>query len=104
MNQHLLRDLTERDLWDDDMKLQMIANNGSIQNIKEIPDDIKELYKTVWEISQKSVLKMAADRGAFIDQSQSLNIHIAEPNYGKLSSMHFYGWKLGLKTGKYFLN
>ena len=85
------------------MKLQLIANNGSIQNIDGIPDDIKALYKTVWEISQKTVLKMAADRGAFIDQSQSLNVHIAEPNYGKLSSMHFYGWKLGLKTGMYYL-
>lgn len=63
------------------------------QNIEEIPDDLKQLYKTVWEISQKTVLKMAADRGAYIDQSQSLNIHIAEPNYGKLTSMHFYGWK-----------
>lgn len=64
------------------------------QDIEEIPDDLKQLYKTVWEISQKTVLKMAADRGAYIDQSQSLNIHIAEPNYGKLTSMHFYGWKL----------
>ena len=99
----MLRDLTELDLWDDDMKNQLIAHNGSIQNIDVIPDNIKELYKTVWEISQKSVLKMAADRGAFIDQSQSLNVHIAEPNYGKLSSMHFYGWKLGLKTGMYYL-
>ena len=99
VNQHLLRDLTEHDLWDDDMKNQLIAHNGSIQRIDAIPADIKALYKTVWEISQKNILQMAADRGAFIDQSQSLNIHIAEPNYGKLSSMHFYGWKLGLKTG-----
>ncbi|TRY75630.1 hypothetical protein TCAL_09737 [Tigriopus californicus] len=103
VNQHLLRDLTERDLWDDDMKQELIASNGSIQNIAEIPDEIKALYKTVWEISQKTILEMAADRGAFIDQSQSLNVHIAEPNYGKLSSMHFYGWKLGLKTGMYYL-
>ena len=101
VNQHLLRDLTERDLWDDDMKLKIIAKNGSIQDIDEIPKDVKALYKTVWEISQKTILKMAADRGAFIDQSQSLNIHVAEPNYGKLTSMHFYGWKLGLKTGRY---
>merc|ERR1719383_625731 len=86
VNPHLLRDLTERDLWDD-----------------EIPDEIKALYKTVWEVSQKTILNMAADRGAFIDQSQSLNIHVAEPNYGKLTSMHFYGWKLGLKTGMYYL-
>lgn len=103
VNQHLLRDLTERDLWDDEMKLQLIAANGSIQDIDEIPNDIKALYKTIWEIPQKNILKMAADRGAFIDQSQSLNVHIAEPNYGKLTSMHFYGWKLGLKTGMYYL-
>ncbi|KAM9811816.1 ribonucleoside-diphosphate reductase large subunit isoform 1-T1 [Syngnathus typhle] len=103
VNPHLLKDLTERGLWGEDMKNQLIANNGSIQEIAEIPDDLKQLYKTVWEISQKTVLKMAADRGAYIDQSQSLNIHIAEPNYGKLTSMHFYGWKQGLKTGMYYL-
>uniref|UniRef100_A0A803U183 Ribonucleoside-diphosphate reductase n=1 Tax=Anolis carolinensis TaxID=28377 RepID=A0A803U183_ANOCA len=103
VNPHLLKDLTERGLWNEEMKNQIIACNGSIQTIPEIPDDLKLLYKTVWEISQKTVLKMAADRGAFIDQSQSLNIHIAEPNYGKLTSMHFYGWKQGLKTGMYYL-
>uniref|UniRef100_A0ABI7ZNS8 Ribonucleoside-diphosphate reductase n=1 Tax=Felis catus TaxID=9685 RepID=A0ABI7ZNS8_FELCA len=103
VNPHLLKDLTERGLWNEEMKNQIIACNGSIQNIPEIPDDLKQLYKTVWEISQKTVLKMAAERGAFIDQSQSLNIHIAEPNYGKLTSMHFYGWKQGLKTGMYYL-
>merc|ERR1711981_158584 len=103
VNQHLLRDLTELDLWDDEMKNKLIARNGSIQDVEEIPKDIKALYKTVWEVSQKTILKMAADRGAFIDQSQSLNIHVAEPNYGKLTSMHFYGWKLGLKTGMYYL-
>ncbi|XP_061596890.1 ribonucleoside-diphosphate reductase large subunit-like [Cololabis saira] len=103
VNPHLLKDLTERGLWDEDMKNQLIAQNGSIQDIEGIPDDLKQLYKTVWEISQKTVLKMAADRGAYIDQSQSLNIHIAEPNYGKLTSMHFYGWRLGLKTGMYYL-
>ncbi|KFW82887.1 Ribonucleoside-diphosphate reductase large subunit [Manacus vitellinus] len=103
VNPHLLKDLTERGLWNEEMKNQIIAHNGSIQNIPEIPDDLKQLYKTVWEISQKTILKMAADRGAFIDQSQSLNIHIAEPNYGKLTSMHFYGWKQGLKTGMYYL-
>uniref|UniRef100_A0A668AM52 Ribonucleoside-diphosphate reductase n=1 Tax=Myripristis murdjan TaxID=586833 RepID=A0A668AM52_9TELE len=102
VNPHLLKDLTERGLWNEEMKNKLIAHNGSIQ-VQEIPDDLKQLYKTVWEISQKTVLKMAADRGAFIDQSQSLNIHIAEPNYGKLTSMHFYGWKLGLKTGMYYL-
>merc|ERR1712209_145431 len=103
VNQHLLRDLTELDIWDDDMKNQLIAHNGSIQRIDAIPADIKNLYKTVWEISQKTVLKMAADRGAFIDQSQSLNVHVAEPNFAKLSSMHFYGWQAGLKTGMYYL-
>ncbi|XP_072900520.1 ribonucleoside-diphosphate reductase large subunit isoform X1 [Hemitrygon akajei] len=103
VNPHLLKDLTERGLWNEDMKNQIIAQNGSIQNIEAIPADLKSLYKTVWEISQKVVIKMAADRGAFIDQSQSLNIHVAEPNYGKLTSMHFYGWKQGLKTGMYYL-
>jgi len=103
VNQHLLRDLTELDVWSEDLKNEIISANGSIQNIPIIPDNIKALYKTVWEISQKLVLKQAADRGAFIDQSQSLNIHIADPNFGKMSSMHFYGWKLGLKTGMYYL-
>ncbi|XP_067889092.1 ribonucleoside-diphosphate reductase large subunit isoform X2 [Heterodontus francisci] len=103
VNPHLLKDLTERGLWSEDMKNHIIAQNGSIQSIEEIPDDLKSLYKTVWEISQKTVIKMAADRGAYIDQSQSLNIHVAEPNYGKLTSMHFYGWKQGLKTGMYYL-
>ncbi|KAG7215567.1 hypothetical protein INR49_022093 [Caranx melampygus] len=103
VNPHLLKDLTERGLWNEEMKNQLIAHNGSIQDIAEIPEDLKQLYKTVWEISQKTILKMAADRGAFIDQSQSLNIHIAEPNYGKLTSMHFFGWKQGLKTGMYYL-
>merc|ERR1719430_293696 len=103
VNQHLLRDLTELDIWSEDLKNEIISANGSIQNISIIPDHIKKLYKTVWEISQKVVLKQAADRGAFIDQSQSLNVHIAEPNFGKMSSMHFYGWKLGLKTGMYYL-
>lgn len=103
VNHHLLRDLTEADLWDDDMKNQIIHNNGSIQNIEAIPKEIRELYKTVWEISVKTSIKMAADRGAFIDQSQSFNIHVAEPNYGKLTSIHFYAWKMGLKTGMYYL-
>lgn len=93
VNPHLLKDLTDRDLWSEDMKNEIIASNGSIQNISEIPSDLKELYKTVWEISQKTILKMAADRGAFIDQSQSLNIHMAQPSQEKLTSMHFYGWK-----------
>ncbi|XP_043257792.1 ribonucleoside-diphosphate reductase large subunit [Colletes gigas] len=103
VNPHLLRDLTERDLWDEDMKNEIIANNGSIQEIERIPADLKILYKTVWEISQKTILKMAADRGAFIDQSQSLNVHMAKPTTEKLTSMHFYGWQMGLKTGMYYL-
>lgn len=103
VNPHLLRDLTKMKLWNDQMKNEIIANNGSIQNIESIPDDLKLLYKTVWEISQKTILKMAADRGAFIDQSQSLNVHMAKPTSEKLTSMHFYGWKIGLKTGMYYL-
>ncbi|KAJ3658911.1 hypothetical protein Zmor_010625 [Zophobas morio] len=103
VNPHLLKDLTKRGLWNDDMKNQIIANYGSVQNIPEIPDDLKTIYKTVWEISQKVIIDMAADRGAFIDQSQSMNIHIASPNYQKITSMHFYGWKKGLKTGMYYL-
>ncbi|KAI3631095.1 hypothetical protein MIR68_010585 [Amoeboaphelidium protococcarum] len=103
VNPHLLKDLTDMGLWNDSMKNRIIADSGSIQRIRGLPDDIKELYKTTWEISQKIIIDMAADRGAFIDQSQSLNIHIAEPNFGKLTSMHFYGWKKGLKTGMYYL-
>ena len=85
------------------MKNMIIANNGSIQSINGIPDDIKAIYKTVWEISQKKVLDLAADRGAFICQSQSLNVHLQSPTVGQLTSMHFYGWKKGLKTGMYYL-
>lgn len=103
VNHHLLKDLTELGIWTEDIKLQMIANNGSIQSIPSIPQHLKDLYRTVWEISQKNIIKMAADRGAYVDQSQSLNVHIAQPNYGKLTSMHFYGWKSGLKTGMYYL-
>jgi len=103
VNQHLLKDLVELGIWSDEIKNEIISFNGSIQNIPMIPDHIKKLYKTVWEISQKNVIRQAADRGAFIDQSQSLNIHIADPNFGKMSSMHFYGWECGLKTGMYYL-
>ena len=85
------------------MKNMIIANNGSIQSIDGIPDDIKSIYKTVWEISQKKVIDMAADRGAYICQSQSLNVHLQSPTMGQLTSMHFYGWKKGLKTGMYYL-
>ncbi|CAK5268053.1 unnamed protein product, partial [Mycena citricolor] len=103
VNPWLLRELVDRGLWDDDMKNILIAHRGSVQNIPSIPDDVKAIYKTVWEISQKKVLELAADRGAFICQSQSLNVHLAAPTMGQLTSMHFYGWKRGLKTGMYYL-
>jgi len=99
----LLRDLVQLGLWDEKMRNLIIAHNGSIQNVQGIPDEIKAIYKTVWEISQKKILDMAADRGAFICQSQSLNVHLAAPTTGQLTSMHFYGWKKGLKTGMYYL-
>jgi ribonucleoside-diphosphate reductase subunit M1 len=93
VNPHLLRDLTDLGLWSPDMKNSLIASNGSVQTIPEIPVELKALYKTVWEISQRDVIDMAADRGAYIDQSQSLNLHIAAPSFAKLTSMHFYAWK-----------
>ncbi|MEW6468445.1 MAG: ribonucleoside-diphosphate reductase subunit alpha [Bacteroidota bacterium] len=103
VNKHLLKDLVALGLWNDKMKNKIIAANGSIQNIPEIPQNIKDLYKTVWEIKQKVLIDMAADRGAFICQSQSLNLFVENPNFAKLSSMHFYAWKKGLKTGMYYL-
>ncbi|KAG2176605.1 hypothetical protein INT44_007269 [Umbelopsis vinacea] len=103
VNPWLLKDLVESGLWNDTVKNQIISDNGSIQKVTSIPQNLKDLYKTVWEISQRGVIDMAADRGAFIDQSQSLNIFIAEPNFGRLTSMHFYAWKKGLKTGMYYL-
>lgn len=103
VNPHMLKDLVDLGIWNDAMKNNIIANNGSIQSLPNVPDEIKALYKTVWEISQKHIIDMAADRAAFIDQSQSLNIHIKDPTMGKLTSMHFYGWKKGLKTGMYYL-
>lgn len=102
VNRHLLKDLIERGLWDEDLRVQLVAQNGSVQRLP-LPEDIKELYKTVWEIKQRRVLDMAADRGAYIDQSQSLNIHMVDVTTAKLSSMHFHGWQLGLKTGLYYL-
>jgi len=102
VNRHLLRDLIQRGLWTDDMRMQLIAHNGSVQ-LLDLPSDLKELYKTVWEIKQRIILDMAADRGAYIDQSQSLNIHMVDATIAKLSSMHFHGWQLGLKTGMYYL-
>ena len=103
VNKHLLRDLVKLNLWNDSMKNKLISANGSVQNINEIPQNLKDLYKTVWEIKQKTIIEMAADRGAYICQSQSLNIHIQDPNFGKLTSMHFYAWEKGLKTGMYYL-
>ncbi len=103
VNKHLLKDLVALGMWNDRMKNKIIAANGSIQNIDEIPQNIKDLYKTVWEIKQKTIIDMAADRGAYIDQSQSLNLFIEAPNFAKLTSMHFYAWKKGLKTGMYYL-
>lgn len=103
VNNHLLRDLLKLNLWSDLMKDKIIAANGSIQNIPEIPEQLKQVYKTVWEYSQKALIDMAADRGAYIDQSQSFNVHMANCTSGKLTSMHFYGWKAGLKTGMYYL-
>merc|ERR1712107_933989 len=102
VNRHLLRDLIARGLWTEDLRMQLIAHNGSVQQLN-LPRDLKELYKTVWEIKQRIVLDMAADRGAYIDQSQSLNIHMTDATTAKLSSMHFHGWQLGLKTGMYYL-
>jgi ribonucleoside-diphosphate reductase subunit M1 len=90
-------------LWTSSVKTQIIANNGSVQKIKEIPEDLKNLYKTVWEISQKKIIDLAISRAPYIDQSQSLNVHLSDPNFSKITSMHFYTWKNGLKTGMYYL-
>jgi len=103
VNKHLLRDLVNRGLWDTTMKNKIISANGSVQDIAEIPQDLKDLYKTVWEIKMRTIIDMAADRGAYICQSQSLNLFINSPNASKLTSMHFYAWKKGLKTGMYYL-
>lgn len=102
VNKHLLRDLIKLDLWDDEMKNELISANGSVQNIDRIPQNIKDLYKTVWEISQKTIIDMAADRGAFVCQTQSMNIHMENATPAKVTSMHFYGWEAGLKTGMYY--
>ena len=103
VNKHLVNDLKERGLWSKEMKDLMVKANGSVQNIIDIPDDLKELYKTVWEMSQKTIIDMAADRGVYIDQSQSMNLFVESPTISKLSSMHMYAWKTGLKTGMYYL-
>lgn len=103
VNKHLLKDLVKIGLWNDTMKNKLIAANGSVQNIPEVPENLKAIYKTAWEIKQKTIIDMAADRGAYICQSQSLNIFMENANFGKLTSMHFYAWKAGLKTGMYYL-
>lgn len=103
VNKHLLRDLVKLGIWNDNLKNKIIAANGSVQDIPEIPQNIKDLYKTVWEIKQRTIIDMAADRGAYIDQSQSLNLFIQDANFAKMSSAHFYAWKKGLKTGMYYL-
>jgi ribonucleoside-diphosphate reductase alpha chain len=103
VNKHLLKDLVREGLWNKDVRQKIMTANGSIQNINEIPQRLKDLYKTAWEISQKAIIDQAADRGAYICQSQSLNIFMENANFGKLTSMHFYGWEKGLKTGMYYL-
>ncbi|TGZ71570.1 hypothetical protein CRM22_002560 [Opisthorchis felineus] len=103
VNPYLMDDLNKLGLWSEELKSAIVANQGSVQDIQGIPDEIKALYKTIWELSQRKIIDMAADRGPFIDQSQSLNLHVAQPNYGKITSMHFYAWKKGLKTGMYYL-
>ena len=103
VNQHLLGDLITLGLWSPALKNQLIAANGSVASLPGIPDALKEVYKTVWEIKQRTIVDMAADRGVYIDQSQSLNIHMSDPNAGKLTSLHFHAWRRGLKTGMYYL-
>lgn len=102
-NTHLLSDLTELGLWSAELKDALIANSGSVQHLEGIPQELKEVYKTVWEIRQRTLVDMAADRGAYIDQSQSFNVHMVDANFGKLTSLHFHAWKQGLKTGMYYL-
>lgn len=103
VNKHLLHDLTEMNLWSATLKNKILYENGSILKVPEIPDHLKAIYKTVWEIKQRTIVDMAVDRGCYVDQSQSLNIHIEQPNFGKLTSLHFHTWSKGLKTGMYYL-
>jgi len=103
VNKHLVRRLKELDMWNKQVKDAIIRSGGSVQGFKELPQEIKDVYKTVWEISQKSIINMAADRGAFVDQSQSMNLFLESPTMSKLSSMHMYAWSKGLKTGMYYL-
>ena len=103
VNRHLVKALSKRNLWNKEMRDKIILENGSVQNISNFPEDLKETYKTVWETSQKSVIDMAADRAPFIDQTQSMNLWLSSPTFGKVNSMHMYAWKKGLKTGMYYL-
>ena len=103
VNKYLMKDLVKLGMWNEEIKNKIISANGSIQHIQEIPEEIRQIYKTVWEIKQKAIIDMAADRGAFICQTQSLNLFVENPTYSKLTSMHFYAWKQGLKTGMYYL-
>jgi ribonucleoside-diphosphate reductase alpha chain len=103
LNKHLVNDLMAIGIWNPELKDRIIAANGSVQGLAELPEDLKARYKTVWEIKQKTLIDMAADRGAFICQSQSLNLFVQDPTIAKLSSMHFYAWRRGLKTGIYYL-
>ena len=103
VNKYLMKDLINLGIWNADVKNQIVADRGSVQNVRGMPQDLKDLYKTVWEIKQKALLDMSADRGAYICQSQSMNVHMADPTPGRLTSMHFYSWKKGLKTGMYYL-
>ena len=103
VNSHMLRDFIDLGIWSDDLKTAIVSNQGSIQDIDGIPQDLKALYKTVWEIPQKKIIDLAVDRAPFIDQSQSLNLYMKEPNFGKITSMHFHAWSSGLKTGMYYL-
>jgi ribonucleoside-diphosphate reductase alpha subunit len=103
INKHLVKDLIDLGLWNDRMRHRIMAANGSVQHLDDIPAKVRELYKTVWEIKQRTIIDMAAERGPYICQSQSLNLHVASPNFAKLTSMHFYAWKKGLKTGMYYL-
>ena len=103
VNRHLVEELAKRNIWNKEMRDNIILENGSVQNIPNFPEDLKEIYKTVWETSQKTVIDMASDRAPFIDQTQSMNLWLANPTFGKVSSMHMYAWKKGLKTGMYYL-
>ena len=102
-NKHLIKELTDRGIWNNDIKNSIIRDKGSIQNIPEIPEDVKNIFKIVWEIDPTTIIDMARDRGAYICQSQSMNLWVEDPNYKNLTKIHFYGWKQGLKTGIYYL-